>query len=170
VKLNAFLDGVPKFVRAVELTNEHTRSRTIAAIERGTKAVAAKAREKVPRVSGELAQTIRDEYSKDRLVGYVKAGFGKLQRRSRASTAEGKARAKARREHSKLQMALANSSKQALSVADLGVYSPVVERGDPRRHHPAHPFLVPSLVEQKPSIIADLAAAPEKAAQEAGLT
>jgi hypothetical protein len=33
-----------------------------------------------------MAGTIRDEYSKDRLIGYVRVGFGKLLRRSKAST------------------------------------------------------------------------------------
>jgi hypothetical protein len=173
VKITTVLEGVPNFVRAVQRTDERTRVETIAAVKRGAEIVAAKARARAPRRSGELAETIRPEPSKNEMVFYVKAGYGKLLRRSRANSSQRAAKQfakqQSRREGNKLQLALANNSRQALSVVDLGVYAPVVERGDRRRHKPKRPFLVPSLVEEREAIAADIKRAPERAAREAGL-
>lgn len=172
-KVTCVLDGVARFARAVQLTDEHTRARTRAAIARGTKAVAAKAIARAPKRTGALAYSIRDEYAKDGMTGFVKAGYGTLSRRSRAQTARGKQRAeraRARREGNALQFRLANSSKQALSVKDLGVYAPVVERGDKRRHKPARHYMAPAFQEERPTIAAELARAPIAGAHDGGLT
>jgi hypothetical protein len=169
VKVNLALNGVPELFRALELTNAGTCAETIKAIERGTKAVAAGASARAPRRSGEMAHTIRDEYSSDKMTGYVKVGYGKLMRRSRASSAEARDKHLAKRQSKRLQLALAGSSKQALSVLDLGVYAPVVERGDKRRHKPAHPFTIPALIAERPAIMSDLKNAPIKAAHQAGI-
>jgi hypothetical protein len=159
---------VEKFNREIRLMNEHTRSNVKEAVRRGTREVDAGAEARAPKRSGELASTIRDEYSKSGLVGYAKAGYGKLTRRSRATTPEGKAKAQARRENMKLQLALANTSKQALSVVNLGVYAPVVERGDKRRHKPARPFMVPAFKAAKPAIMSEMKTALNSATRETG--
>ncbi len=164
------LDSAAKFAREMELLDAETKTRTKQAIERGTRAVVAKAKARAPKRSGELAYSVRAEFSKNGMVGYAKAGFGKLLRRSRAATQKGQERAQRRGEQNKLNYALANNSRQALSSSDIGVYAPVVERGDPRRHHRPHPFMIPSLAEEKPTIIQDLADAPIKAAKGLGLT
>lgn len=150
------LEGVDQFKRAIQLTDAGTRQRTIAAIFRGTKAVAAKAKARAPRKSGEMAETIRDEYSKEGLVGFVKVGYGKLLRRSRASTAEKRKKLKTSRQ------------KRGAKTGE-GAYSPVIERGDRRRNRAPHPFLIPSFNEERPEIIKELEAAPIAAATTGGL-
>lgn len=164
------LENVANFKRQIELMDDRTRERTVRAIERGTRAVVAKGKARAPKVSGEMAFTVRAEFNKTGLVGYAKVGFGKLIRRSRAATQKGAARAKQRGEQNKLNYALANNSRQAMSVSDLGVYAPVVERGDKKRRHHAHPFMTPSLAEEKPVIIKELGDAPLNAAKDAHLT
>jgi hypothetical protein len=154
--IKAALMGVDAFKRAVALTDAGTKARTIAAIQRGTQAVAAKARARAPKRSGEMAGTIRDEYSESGLIGYVKVGFGKLLRRSRGATAEKRAKTKKRR-------------KAKGSKSGQGSYAPVIERGDKRRNREARPFVVPALREERPQIVRELEAAPEHAAKAGGL-
>jgi hypothetical protein len=167
--LKVALMNVGNFKRQLELMDAGTRQRTIDAIDRGTRAVVAKGRARAPKRSGELAGTVRAEFSKNKLVGYAKVGFGKLLRKSRAGTTAGLARAKERREKNRYKLALAGTSIQAMSVIDLGVYAPVVERGDKKRNKPAKPFMYPSLAEEKPGIMQELGEAPLKAAKGAGL-
>lgn len=162
------LQNVEKFNREIKLMNERTRSNVKGAVRRGTQAVVAGAESRAPKRSGELASTIRDEYSESGLIGYAKAGYGKLTRRSRATTPEGKAKAQVRRENAKLQLALANTSKQAMSVASLGVYAPVVERGDKRRHKPARPFMIPAFKAAKPTIMSEMKEALATSTRETG--
>lgn len=176
-KITALIDGVARLERALELTDEGTRVRTIAAIREGATHVERGAELRVPKRSGELAYTIRSEFAKDGMVAWVKAGYGKLLRRSRATTGKNQAktaaareRAKARSANNDLQRALANTSKQAMAVTDLGIYSAVVEHGDKRRNKPKRPFLMPSFVTEKPNILTNLAKAPQAAARQAGLT
>jgi hypothetical protein len=156
-KITTLLDGVPRLLRQLQLADAATRERTIAAIERGTKRVAAGARQRAPKLTGEMAGTIRDEYSKDRLIGYVRVGFGKLLRRSKAST-------EARRQR------LAKRRRSKGSRSGEGTYSPVIERGDPRRHRKAHPFLMPAFEGEKPGIISDIGQATKEGAHAAGLS
>jgi len=154
-KFTAELRNVEAFQRAVKLTNKATRDRMVSAIQRGTEAVVAGALTRVPRKSGELAWTLRAEYGKDGLVGYAKAGFGTLLRASRAKSAAGLAKFRAKREQQRVKRKAATSSRSALAAGDVGVYAPVVERGDPKRNHQAHPFMVPALLKARPAIIAD---------------
>lgn len=162
------LMNVEKFAREIKLMNEHTRSNVKGAVRRGTAAVVSGAESRAPKRSGELASTIRAEFSESGLIGYAKVGYGKLTRRSRATTPEGKAKAQARRENMKLQFALANTSKQALSVMNLGVYAPVVERGDKRRHKPARPFMIPAFKAAKPAIMSEMKTALNTSTRETG--
>lgn len=155
MNITMVLTGVPELLRAFELTDAGTRVRTIAAIKKGTEAVEAGALQRVPRKTGELAGTIRAEYSNDGMTGLVKVGYGKLLRRSTSATEAGKKR-------------LATKRRRLGSKSGLGSYGPVIERGDPRRHRAAHPFLVPALTQATPQIKADVAAAPVAAGKAAG--
>ncbi len=137
VKFSMALGGAEQLNRALKLAIPHVAANMRAAIQKNTKAIAATAKARAPKLSGEMAGTIRDEYSQDGFIGYVRVGKGKLQRRSRAVTAKGRARTRARK-------------------SGQGAYAPVVERGDPRRHHKAHPFLIPSFTARKPTAMADI--------------
>ncbi len=138
-KVVTFLAGAEQLARALRLSVPATKAAVVEVIQKHTKAVTAKARADAPRVTGELASTVRDEYSQDGLIGYVKVGFGKLPRRSKAQTIAGQQRAKIKERRT-----------------GRGAYAPVVERGDPRRHHLPHPFLLPPYEAEKPSAIADI--------------
>jgi HK97 gp10 family phage protein len=155
-KIITLLDGVPRLIRQIQLADTATRARTIAAIERGTKRVAAGARARAPKLTGEMASTIRDEYSKDKLIGYVKVGFGKLLRRSKASTEARKQR-------------LAKRRKAKGSRSGKGAYAPVVERGDQRRHRKPQPFVMPAFQSEQQSIIAEIGRATTEGARSGGL-
>ena len=146
------LEGVQQLTRALELTNANTRTAMQREVKRGTELVVAEAAQRVHRVSGQLASTIRAEYAKDGLTGYAKVGYGQLPRRSRSQNAKRIERLRLRREKNRLKLGSATSSRQAMAAIDLGAYAPVVERGDPRRHHLPHPFLYPSFDHQRPGI------------------
>jgi hypothetical protein len=133
------LEGAEQLTRALKLAVPKTKARVVAQIHKHTAAIAAKAKAGAPRLTGELASTGRDEYSQDQLTGFVKFGYGKLPRRSKAATIAGLARAKGR-----------------VRKTGKGAYAPVVERGDPRRHHLPHPFLDPPYQAEKPAAIADI--------------
>ncbi len=140
-KFTILLTGLEKLRTAVQLGDAATHARMERAIREGTRQVCADAVARAHRVSGEMASTIRDEYAKDGLTGYAKVGYGKLLRRSKSGTLAGKARLKAtRRLHG--------------SKSGLGAYAPVVERGDPRRHHLPHPFMIPAFEAARSSIVA----------------
>lgn len=140
IKIGLLLTGVPQLQRALELADPKTRAATKIVIRRGTEAVVADAKRRIHSVSGELASTVRGEYSDDGMIGYVKVGYGKLPRRSRASTAE-------RQAH------LARARKRSSTKTGKGAYGPVIERGDPRRHHRPHPFVMPALADHRAEII-----------------
>jgi hypothetical protein len=142
VKVTTALAGAEQLIRALKLANPATKARVVAAIKKNTKAVTAGAIARAPKVTGEMASTIRDTYSEDGLTGFVRVGLGKLPRRSKATTAKGITRAKGR-----------------TRKIGRGAYAPVVERGDPRRHHKAHPFLMPSYEADKPTAMAEIKAA-----------
>lgn len=157
VETAAWLAGVPELERKVRLMDTRVQARIRNTVRTGTNAVTAGAYQRAPKVSGELAYSIRSEFAKDGLTGYTKAGFGKLLRRTRATKnvvryQRAKERAQARAEHLRMQSRLANNSRQALSAADLGVYAPVVERGDRKRNKPKREFLYPSFDAEKDGI------------------
>ena len=138
-KAGIALLGADQLKRALQLAKPKTQARFKVAIQKNTKAIAVKAKAAAPKVTGEMASTIRDEYTNDGMVGLVKVGEGKLPRRSKAKTAAGQKRAKARKRK-----------------VGKGAYAPVVERGDPKRKHKPHPFLVPSFSSQKSTAISDM--------------
>lgn len=127
------------------------------AMEQGASDIAADARRRV-RISsggpnsrkaksrpgpGELRSTIRAEKSNtDAPVAYVKAGYGKLRRRSTAKTAKGKARAENLRARARDAMIFPGSAASgAGQAAALGVYAMTIEYGSPRRGIPAQRFM-----------------------------
>lgn len=152
-----FVAQTDKLLRAIQLTDPMVRKDVSLAVARGTRKVTQGALTRVKVKSGELRSSIRDEYSKDGLTGFVKAGYGKLQRRSRSVKASRVARLKARRRAEK-----AKSSRQALREINIGAYAPVIERGDPRRNRSPQPFLYPALNAERPSISRDVATALNK--------
>lgn len=95
------------------------------AIRESTEAVARGARARVHVRTGELKSTIRTEYSPEGHVGFVKAGFGKLRRRSRST---GKRR----------------RVRTAKTTTGTGAYAMVVEYGSPHRGVAARPYLRPA--------------------------
>lgn len=141
-KAGMALIGAERLIRELKLADPKTRANVKASIARQTKAVVAKAKAAAPRVTGELASTIRDEYSPDGLAGFAKVGKGKLPRRSKAVTAKGQQRAKGRKR-----------------TPGQGAYAPVVELGDKRRNRKPHPFLIPAFTSQKPAAMADISKA-----------
>lgn len=164
--------GVAELTRALEQTDAGTRSEMARVVKSGTNRVEASAHRRVSKVSGELDASIRSEFSNDGMVGFVKAGYGKLLRRSRSITNDASGRyAKAREKHQRMRERFrkARTSKAAMSSLQMGIYGPVVERGDKRRNKPAKPFINPALAEQRSSIVRGFAEAPMKAGRSAGL-
>lgn len=161
MRIRATIKNLEAFLREQKLRDAGTRKNVTVAIKRGTDAVRGGAERRAPERTGELRSSIRAEFSKDGLTGFVKAGYGKLQRRSRAVTAGGKARAKSQRKQAK-------SSRDAQRQLTLGVYAPVVERGDPKRNKPARPFMNPSLRAERPKIQSDIAKAMESGLRTGG--
>lgn len=171
VKITSVLDGVPRLIRALQLTDAGTRARTRLALQHGAERIARQAQARAPKVSGELAQSIFTDSTKDGMVWFIKAGHGKLLRSSRS--ARGKLgrynKAKERQAAQRERFRAAKSSKQAQANLQLGVYAPVVERGDKKRNKPARPFLYPSLEHERSSIMRAVADAPIQAGRSQGL-
>lgn len=141
------LKGGAELIRQLKLASPDAQARVKAAIQRDTKAVAAAARSAAPKVTGEMAATIRDEYSPTGMTGYVKVGIGKLRRRSKST---------------------GKRHRRRTVTTGPGAYAPVVERGDQRRHHLPHPFLIPAYVQRKPQIMQDITAAIDNTTKEIG--
>jgi len=169
IKVSTALSGVPELLRAIKLADAATLQRTKAAIARGAAEVAARARALVPKRSGALAYSIRAEFSKNGMIGYVKAGYGTLLRRSKSSNRERLARHHKQIAGRTARFAAATTSKRALGALDLAVYAPVVERGDPRRHHRPHPFVIPALAQSVGGIVRDLERATVDGAKDGGM-
>lgn len=156
LKVTSLLDGVPRLKRAIQLADPATRERTRLAIKRGAERIVAEARSRAPKDTGEMAATIRAEYNDTGLIAYVKVGLGKLPRRSHAS-------------RESRQLRLARRRKAAGTRAGKGAYAPVVERGDPKRHHKPHPFLIPALLTNRDAIAKEIGAAAVEGPKSVGL-
>ena len=151
IKFSVLVEGLDSLSRAMKLANPECKRRVVDAIKHSTETVLQGAEARVHRASGELASTGRAEYGNDGLAGYVKFGFGTLQRRG--SVARRGRKAPRSRGQAKLDLALANNYRQALSSADLGVYAPVPDRGDPRRHIEAQHYLDEPFAQEKPNAV-----------------
>ncbi|HEX6050027.1 MAG TPA: hypothetical protein VFZ21_12190 [Gemmatimonadaceae bacterium] len=99
---------------------------------------------------GELRGTIRAEFSGEGFTGFVKAGYGKLRRRSRATTSRGRARAR----------------RRSPAAQRLGNYAMVEEYGAHDRA--AHPYMRPAREAAVPRHRARLEKAINGAVQAAG--
>ena len=135
VKINAVLAGASELSRAIRLAKPETQAKVKATIKAHTERVAQDAKSAAPRVTGELVSTIRGEFSADGMTGYVKAGFGKLPRKSRSTGVRHRKR-----------------SKQI----GRGAYAPVINYGWPKHHIAANPFLTRPYQQDTPQVIADL--------------
>ena len=93
---------------------------------------------RVHRRSGELASTVRTSMDPDYPRGYLQIGYGSLQRRLKGG-------------NHRSQIAYWLRKYQPKESADMpGVYAMVEEFGDAKRHHAAHPAVVPSIEEERP--------------------
>lgn len=171
IKVTARITGnaLNGFPRSLKQLSEQGRINLTAAAFATAQDVATEARRRV-RVSvvgpesrkaktrpgpGELRDTIRAEPSASTApVAYVKAGMGKLRRRSRATTAKGQKRA-ARR-------------KPTAANKALGVYAMAVEYGAPHRGVASRPFLRPAIHAKRNVLVARAAEALRAAAVSAG--
>jgi hypothetical protein len=156
-KFEVLVEGVDSLARALKLADPECHARVAAAIKTSEVAVLAGAEGAVPRRSGELASTGRTEERNEGLIGLVEFGFGTLERRGRVRTARRATRRSAGQR--KLDLALASTSRQALSSVDPGVYAPVVDRGDPKRNIVATHYLTGPFEAQRPAAIAAINAA-----------
>ncbi len=165
------LEGFDRLARELKLANPHIRARVVAAIRTNTQAITVQAVARAPRKTGELAATGRAEYGRDGLTGLVKFGYGELGRRSRATTAKGArrfAKVQASRDARAVKFSKAGSSRATLASADLGVYAPVIDRGDSRRHIKAQHYLGGPFETQKPIVIRDIGQAMTATVDEMG--
>lgn len=110
--------------------------------------VANGARQRVHVKSGEVKSTIREEFSQNGLVGFVRVGYGTLKRRSRSKV--------------KRRRSVRTPDSQAP-----GVYAMVLEFGSKHQNRPPHPFLFPALDAARPNFERRAQEALEPALQEA---
>jgi hypothetical protein len=136
IKINAILAGASELSRAIKLADPATRAKVVATIRQHTENVGSAAKASAPVRTGELASTIRTEYSTDGMTGYVKAGLGKLPR-------HGSAARTTRQRHRSKQIGR-------------GAYAPVVNYGWRSHHIAANPFLTRPYQADEPQVVADL--------------
>lgn len=150
MKITSVVTGVNEVRTAFRMLDTGLQSRLRAAVADTTTEVKAGAMARVP-VSGpnarkakgrpgpgELRDTIRAEIGGDGFVGYVKAGYGKLGRSSRARKATSAGQARRQR---KLR---AKARKRSLAAQGVGKYAMVIEFGSPKEHKAAQPYMRPA--------------------------
>lgn len=118
--------GFDKAALKVALLEPKIRERVAAAIVETTREALRIAQQLVPRLTGELASTLRADFSRTGMTGQVKAGFGYLPRKVKGESA------RVRRIR----------GAKALGLQLPGAYAAIVEFGS--RGKPAHHFLVPA--------------------------
>lgn len=152
--MSVTVKGMQNVARSLRMLNTETRSRARVAIEASLAEAEGDAIALVPVDSGELKATIRHEMAADspgvQPVGWLEVGYGSLRRRSR-STGKRKSRQKG----------------VTLDNTQPGVYAMVVEFGDARRNHAAHPFMVPAVEATRPHHMERMADALKGAVQAA---
>lgn len=140
------LDGVRQVQRSLQLLDSGTRARCIKAVDASADEAVQEAEARVPRLTEELARTIRKKTLPDGLTAFLQVGFGTLKRRSRSKLGR-----KSRR-------------KPKLGPIEPGIYAMVVEFGDAARNKPAEPYMVPAIEVTRPHHQARIAAALQGAA------
>lgn len=162
-KLSMNVRGVREFTQGVKLTNDRMRQRAAGIIRRGTERIAGTAKQLVPKRSGELASTIRAEFSDDGMVGWARAGYGKLVRRNAKQAQKDRFR-----KRNKFRKKFKGSAA-ALKALDLGVYAPVVEYGDKRRRRKPREYMKRAFRTNAHTIQSEFERLPRDAARDGGL-
>lgn len=149
-KITGVVTGINQVRTAFRMLDTGLQARLRGAVAETTHAVREGAASRVP-VSGpgsrkakgrpgpgELRDSIREEFSREGFTGYVKAGFGKLTRRSRAG-------AGTRKGQEKRNVKIAASRRaRALTSHGLGKYAMVIEYGSPNKGKAAQPYMRPA--------------------------
>lgn len=133
------IQGAKRLMRAFTNADLAARQRVAQAVRITAEEVAASARLRVPKRTGELMRTIRTVPTSSPFRWIVSAGFGSLKRRSRGRTTK-------RRRPTAVQ----------LGPVAPGIYAMVVEFGSQagRARQPAQPFMFPALQASRPRHIA----------------
>lgn len=153
MKITTRIDGVDLVKRSLALLEPNCRRECIAAVDESSAQSVVEAKSRVPRHSGELASTIRRAKSDDGLVAWLEVGYGSMLRRLKG-------------ENHKSQIAYWLRRYQPQQTPDLpGIYAMVVEFGDAKRNHPAHPFITPAIEAVRPAHLQRIAAAIDRAVQ-----
>lgn len=173
-KITSVVSGVNQVRTAFRLLDTDLQHRLRTAVAETTSDVTAGARARAP-VSGpnarkakwrpgpgELRDSIRGEIGSDGFVGYVKAGYGKLRRSSRAGAP--KSVGQARRQ----QKLRAKAKARSLASRGIGQHAMVIEYGSPAQGKAAKPYLRPSRQAAIPRHEARLTAAINGAVETAG--
>jgi hypothetical protein len=150
-KITRIVSGVNEVRTAFRLLDTGLQHRLRDAVAATTHAVKGGAKARVP-VSGpdsrkakgrpgpgELRETIRAEFSPEGFTGFVKAGYGKLKRSTRAGAARSEGQARRQR---KLQAKATRRARQR--KYGLGQYAMVVEYGSPKEGKEAEPYMRPA--------------------------
>ncbi len=174
LKVTADVTGMRSFVVALRMLDPAVRRRAAAAVRVSTESATTAARRNVP-VSGpedrkakhragpgELRDTIRSDYAGEGLVGFVKAGQGKLKRRSKRTAAP------KRLGPERLRTFMGRLQREAIAMdasRASGVYAMVVEYGAQDR--PAKPYMRPAANAERGPHTARLAAALRRSVDDA---
>lgn len=170
VKIRMHLEGAQNLTSVFRKLPLSARKYVKQAIRETTAAVERSARMRAPVSSGgrasrkgkrrpgpgELRDTIRSEFVEDAegIVGFVKAGRGKLKRRLKGLTSTRKSSLKRAKKIEKNRKAANTRRRKQMGPltadqANIGAYAMVVEYGDKRRGRAAQPFMRPALESQR---------------------
>lgn len=163
-KVSASLIFEPKRVLAAfKMMSAEVRARMVKQVKASTANVTRGAKLRVPvsgpnsrkakgrLAAGELRNTIRDEYAEDGLTGFVKAGYGKLSRRTVRGTKPKNQRVQNAAQFMRSQHTTALRMNNAMDRA-AGIYAMVQEYGSPGRGLAAQPFLRPAQEAELPAL------------------
>lgn len=135
MKVSYYVDGVSQLQTSIKLLNIDVRKRVATENERTGGRVVRNAKSRVAHRTGELADTIRYEAEPgtDGLVGFARAGYGSLKRRTRQKPG--------------IRYGKKGKRKRLVQVGPVepGIYAMVHEFGDPKRNKPARPYMFPAV-------------------------
>lgn len=133
MKISISIDGKRLVDRAFLLLDSECRKECIRAVDESSADAVREAKARVPKKTGELESTIRREINTDGLAAWLQVGYGSLQRSRNGHN-----------ERSQIAYWLRHYTKDPSADAP-GVYAMVVNYGDAKRHHAAHPFIEPAI-------------------------
>ena len=131
MRVSVKVTGARAIIGSLSMMDVVARMHLEHAVDVSSAAILAGALERVPRLTGELAKTLRRKISRTGMSAAIMAGHGELTRKGKSQGLRAKGLA-------------VNAGK--------GVYAPVVEFGSAT--NPAHPFLFPALEAEKPAFLA----------------